>query len=551
MLSTKIKNLFESALKEFIKQSIFSARHHQKNLLEKIKDLNIELQIPDKKFGDYTTNLAMASAKMFSKSPMQIADALKDILQTQSQWFTKIDVVKPGFINLTLHSSAWQQSLLDLVQALKPSRRKINFPRNEKRILLEYVSANPTGPLHIGHGRWAVIGDILAKVLIYLGYDVEREFYVNDAGEQIKMLHQSLANIKNPSPNVDDSTLSYGGEYLKSLKNSDVNPVDHFLDEHKKTLKKINVSFDNYFRESSLHAQNSVVDTIKLLVKKNLCYEKDDALWLKTTAASDDKDRVLKKADGSYTYFAVDCAYHLDKIKRHYASLVNIFGADHHGYINRLQSAVQFLAQASDKPPPQLHVVIGQLVKIYRSGEVIKMSKRNNIFITLDEVIDEIGQDAARYYLAMRSSNTPLEFDLEHAKKNDMNNPVYYIQYAHARIHSVFDKAKTLDIIDITPNDLTNFDYPLIADDLTNQLVNQLNAFHSTLKLIAKSYEVYHLPSYLYALATLFHKLYNQSTFISPDRLDKSKSYLQLLDIIRAVLKEGLTLLNINAPQKM
>jgi arginyl-tRNA synthetase len=499
------------------------------------KDFSVQIEYPDRKFGDFATPVAMELAKVFRKAPFTIAEDIVNEIQNE-ELFTKIEVMKPGFINFTLSNASREDIILTILHADAYGKAELK----NKRYLIEFVSANPTGPLHIGHGRWAAMGDVMSRIMKWAGYDIQSEFYVNDAGNQIENLKKSVLAVKNNTPIPKDG---YHGSYIEEMKDIDIDPVEYFLEMHKKTLSDMSVSFDNFFRESTLHKNDSINNCLEVLRKHDAVYEKDRALWFKTSEYGDEKDRVLVKSDGAFTYFAVDIAYHLKKVERNFDVLINVFGADHHGYTARLNAAVDILSDKKTK----LLILIGQLVSLYRDGEPVRMSKRTGDIITLREVLDEIGVDAVRYFLTMRSPNTPLEFDLELAKKNSMDNPVYYIQYAFARICSVFKKAEELSI----SIEGETFSCESISSDTVNTLIQKVSVFPDIIADIASTFEIHKLNNYLFDMAAVFHKLYNETKFVREEDYTLSTNYLLLLSAVRKVFSIGLDLLGISAPENM
>jgi arginyl-tRNA synthetase len=384
------------------------------------------LDVPQKSFGHYATNVAFILAKGLRKNPKVLAEELAVILEATPELkghFTATAV--NGFINLTFTPSfLWKQW-----QHFCQGHR--DFPEASGSVLLEYVSANPTGPLHIGHGRWAVLGDVLARMLRFTGQPVATEFYINDAGSQIQKLRDSVQALRDGQPIPEDG---YHGHYVAELAKSDQDPVNRNLDHQKAVLSIFRVNFDTWFSEKSLLESHQTDAVLSELSRLNLCFEDSGALWFRSTQFGDDKDRVLRKSDGALTYFLGDLAYHFDKVQRGFSRLVNIWGADHHGYVSRVRSGVRALCGDQFQSDTHFKVILGQLVHLFRDGEPVRMSKRTGEMVTLEEVIDEIGVDATRYFLLEKSPDTHLDFDLTLAKTQSSDNPVYYVQYAHARL---------------------------------------------------------------------------------------------------------------------
>ncbi|MGC8766035.1 MAG: arginine--tRNA ligase [Brevinematia bacterium] len=513
-------------------------------LKEKILDLierNFKVRVdfvpvsyPDvKDFGDYATTIALSSAKLIKRNPKEIAEVLARELDDRAV-FSKIEVAGPGYINFFVSDNVLENSILD---AIKIEDYGKNNYLGDKNILLEYVSANPTGPLHIGHGRWAAIGDSLANLLLYCGAKVYREFYINDTGNQVKLLRQSVEAVRRGIPIPENG---YHGSYIKEIAKMDGDPVENLLSIQKKTLECFRVSFDNYFSEKTLHDSNRVIETLEFLKNSGHCYEKDGALWFKTTEFGDDKDRVLIKNDGEFTYFAVDIAYHKNKIERGFNTLINILGADHHGYVNRLEAAIKIFAKEL-KRALEIKIIIGQLVSLFRNGEPVRMSKRTGEMITLEEVIDEIGADATRYFLVMRKADTPLDFDIEIAKKQSEENPVYYVQYAHARISGILrNLEKKLDV------DVKG----CIENEEARDVALRILRFPEVCLDSAISLEPHRITQYLEDLASTFHRYYNHYRIITDDEAT-TKKRLAIVMATKKVLNLGLRLIGVSAPDKM
>ncbi len=474
---------------------------------------NIEIEYAtDYKFGDYACAIAMRLSKLLKKNPFDIATAIVEIVSTSDDnaYFKIIEVARPGFINMRLSNNYINDSIKSV---LIEKEYKKNIVKNPQKIQIEYVSANPTGPLHIGHGRWAAIGDSLSNLLSYLGHDVEREFYVNDAGVQIEKLNESIACVQEDKPIPEDG---YHGNYMtdvaKLAKDTGREPKDILLESQKELLKKFRCNFDNFASEAKVRSNNGVENAMEFLTSKGCTFEEDGALWFKSTDFGDDKDRVLKKSDGSYTYFANDIAYHKTKVERNFDFLINILGADHHGYVTRITSAVEMLSEKKTS----LHVILGQLVRLFRGEEAVKMSKRTGDIISLEGVIDEIGIDPTRYFLAMRSASTTLDFDLEVAKKQDNENPVYYVQYAYARICNIFVK---LGEKGMTFDESTTFDIAAIEseDESTQKLAKMILRFADEMLLCESMYEVHPIVAYIYELTSSFHRFYYSNIVLDED----------------------------------
>lgn len=537
-----------------------------------VKDkFGVEIEAPinypeQKQFGDYATPVAMGLAKQLGQinisielkqyladlldlgpgeelniplrlKPRDVAEIIAAALRERSE-FSKVEVAGPGFVNVTLSD----RFLNDLVNGIASDE---DFGRNDafggKKILLEFVSANPTGPLHIGHGRWAAIGDSMARVMKFCGADVATEFYVNDAGNQIRLLRASVDAVRHGE---DVPENGYHGDYVKdvaaAMKDGD-DPAKILLAEQQKTLSAFRVGFDNYFSETSLHESGAVKDTIEMFAAKGATYEQDGATFLATTRYGDDKDRALVKADGDYTYFAADIAYHRNKVERGFAELVNVLGADHHGYVARITAAVKLM-----DPDVEMRVIIGQLVNLFRDGEPVRMSKRTGDMIELQEVMDEIGIDAARYYLVMRKTDSHLDFDLTQAKEQSDDNPVFYVQYATARIAGILRNAAEQGI---TAEADGAVDCPVDCGD-ARDVALELAKFPETLVAIASDLEPHRIPAYLENLSTVFHRYYHHNRVLGEDAAVTARR-LRLIHAVRNVLKTGLGLIGVSAPERM
>ncbi|HEY5672854.1 MAG TPA: arginine--tRNA ligase [Malonomonas sp.] len=523
----------------------------------------IQLEIPkNPDHGDFASNLAMTMAKAERKAPRQIAEALVAALQG-NPLCDRIEIAGPGFINFRLSADCWY-AVLDQV-----TRQGAEYGRSQvgsgTRIQVEFVSANPTGPLHIGHGRGAVVGDAVASVLQATGFDVQREYYVNDAGNQVKTLGRSillrLRELQGES--IDFPEDGYQAEYVRELAaalraeqgelagvaESDaieicsrfgVQKVLGWIDAD---LKVFGIEFDNWYSEQSLYDRDMVNRELATLKQKGLSFEQDDALWLRTTEYGDDKDRVLIKSDGSYTYFASDVAYHMEKFERGFDRVIDVWGADHHGYIPRMKAMLTGLGH----PPEDLEVLLIQMVNLLRDGQPFIMGKRSGNFITLREVIDEVGSDACRFFFLIRRCDSQLDFDLELAKQQSSDNPVYYVQYAHARVCSINRNAADEGVV--LPQ-LGEADCRKLQLDEELQLVKQLARYPETLVGAALNYEPHRVVFYLQELATQFHSYYNRQRVLVDDPAT-TRARLYLINAVRIVLANALQILGVSAPEKM
>lgn len=501
-------------------------------LLQKTINCSIELlqlETPRQKLhGDFATNIAFMIAKDLKKSPKLIAEEIADnINKLESKNFELVAL--NGFINIRLSDEFIWLYVKDLF------KNKPDFPKLAKKINLEFVSANPTGPLHIGHGRWAVIGSAIANLLQVTGQNFDTETYINDAGVQIKNLLLSIEAVKEGRPLPEDG---YHGDYIKELAFSNHNPVEFLLEQHKTTLKKIDVTFDCWFSEKSLYDKQQIDAVIQFLNEQGYIYINDGATWFRSTDFSDDKDRVLIKSDGAYTYFLVDIAYHFNKIQRGYDSLINIWGADHHGYVPRMAAAI---AALSNKGKVDFKVIIGQLVNLFRDGIAVRMSKRSGDIISLDEVIDEIGADATRYFLLEKSADSTLDFDLSLALQKNSENPVFYVQYAHARMNSLLTKIET--------DCSASFKVPELEAE-ERQLLYACACFYDEVWESTKNFAPYKLLAYSYTLAKSFHGFYESCPIQNAEK-DQQQKRLQIVSQCKLVLSESLTLLGISSPERM
>lgn len=522
----------------------------------------------DPKFGDLASNVAMVLAKQAGKPPRDLAGAIRERMLGGHPELERIDVAGPGFLNFTFAPAFWQSIVADVLE--QAERYGAVDVGQGRKVQVEYVSANPTGPLHLGHGRGAALGDSLARVLRFAGYDVSTEFYINDAGRQMRLLGMSIW-VRYQQALGRDVVLpedSYRGEYIKDIAAELVEshgrellqmPEAQAMDvcrEHgmlsilnwiKRDLREFRVGHDIWFSEKRLLDTGQVDATLKSLKDKGLAYEKDGALWFESTRFGDDKDRVLRKSTGELTYFASDIAYHADKIARGFDLLVDIWGADHHGYIPRMKAAVQALG----KNPEQLQVVLVQMVNLLRGGEPVSMSKRAGTFETLADVIKEVGVDNTRFMFMTRKSDSPLDFDLEVVKQQSMDNPVYYVQYAHARIRSVFRKAREQGLdpskADANRAELTKL--LTTAEDIL--LLKMIERFPDTVEAAARTLSPHHVSFYLRELAALLHRYYSVNQVLAADSPQLTQARMLLLDAVARVLANGLALLGVEAPEQM
>jgi len=486
-----------------------------------------------KNHGDYSTNLAIVSAATIGKPSIEIA---KDICEQVkildvNRMIKKVEIAGPGFINFFINDNQIQDYLSKVVK----SGDKYGTANKEikVKVLVEFVSANPTGPLHIGHGRWAVLGDAVAALLESVGCVVEREFYINDVGRQINLLKESVAARRQGLPSPEGG---YGGEYISHIP-SDADAVEFLLCQQKETLNNLGVKFDNWFSESQLHNKGKIQIAMNLIKEKGFTYEKDGAIWFRSTDFGDDKDRVIVRENGDSTYFAADIAYHTDKFQRNYDLMIDIWGTDHHGYISRLKAAMKAIGNS----PEKLEIIIGQLVTLFRGKEQIRMSKRTGEMITLQEVIDEIGRDACRFFFLLNKADAHLDFDMELAKQQNSDNPVYYVQYAHARICSIFKE---------TNLEYDNPNLSLLSHECERELINKLIDFPDEVIDSARLRSPHRLTNYSIEVSKLFHSFYHKCRVLTDDK-DLTAARLYLMCATRIVLSNVLKLLGISAPERM
>lgn len=518
----------------------------------------------DECFGDLATNVAMLLAKEAKQAPRRLAEQMMEPLQSSLPELKKIEVAGPGFLNLTLSPGFWQQEVREVLTASDYGRLQVG---QGKKVLIEYVSANPTGPLHIGHGRGAAVGDALARIMRKIGYEVSTEYYLNDAGRQMQLLGRSiwLRYQQLFSSEVLFEKECYQGEYIKELAKDlaqehgagllelneaqalDICQVygqEKILAGIKQDLQVFRVEHQSWFSEQGLVKSGEVEKTLDWLLLKGLAYEQDGALWFKSSEFGDDKDRVLKKSSGDLTYFASDIAYHAHKFSRGFDLLIDIWGADHHGYIPRMKSAIRALG----RDPEDLQVILIQLVSLLRKGVQVSMSTRAGQFETLADVCAEVGTDAARFVFLTRKSDSPLEFDLELLKEQSMDNPVYYVQYAHARICSMMRKAMERGIVSsgVDEQDLSGL---VTKEDLN--LLKLMERYPDVLEGVGRTLSPHHLSYYLQQLAGSLHRYYNKNPILSLSDPDLLQARLILMQAVARVLRLGLELLGVSAPEKM
>ena len=528
----------------------------------------IEIEIPkEKAHGDFSVNTAMKLTKILKMPPRAIAEALTGAMNFDGTYIERCEIAGPGFINFYLKSD-WLYDGLKLIDEKGSDFGKIDIGKG-KKVMVEFVSANPTGPMHMGNARGGALGDGIASVLEWAGYDVTREFYINDAGAQIEKFGKSLEarymqifKGEDGFPFPEDGYMgndirvhakNYAAANGENLVNSSSEDRRKTLVEYalpinianlKKDLEKYRINYDIWFPESIIHANGEVAETIELLKKSGLTYEKDDALWLKTTEFGSEKDEVLIRANGIPTYFAVDIAYHRNKFQmRGFDKVINIWGADHHGHVARMEGAMDAIGCDSKK----LKVVIMQLVRLIKDGDVARMSKRTGEMITLSDLIDEIGVDAARFFFNLRQAGSHLEFDLDLAVAQNNDNPVFYVQYAHARICSIL---RNLTEEGISLKEIGSVNLNLLNAKEEIELITKLNSFPQEIEVAASSLEPSKLTRYLLDLAALFHSFYN-SCRVKGEEEEIMQARLTLVSLTKTVISNTLSILKINAPEKM
>ena len=588
MLRDKLRKIIENGINKKIEENKLGQ-------IKSLEEITIIIEKPkNPEFGDFSINVSPYS-RVAKISPVQIATEINDALKDED---FEINVIG-GFINFKLKNSFYEDAVKNILNK-KENFGSNNFGKNEK-VLLEYVSANPTGPLHIGHGRWAAMGSALANLMKKSGYDVTQEFYINDAGNQINNLAHSLfirvlqeqgVDINFPTDEVEVKNF-YTGDYLiktakefieekpqeaaKLKETAEYNSENKIIlaefakqkmeEEQRKLLNTLNVSFDNYYSETTLHQSGKVVKCLEDLEKTGFTYKEDDALWFKSSSLGDEKDRVLIKKDGAYTYLSADIAYHIDKLKRGYEKLINIWGADHHGYVPRMKASLEAFGYDRNS----LEVLLGQLVNLIINNEQVRMGKRKKM-VTLEELVEEVGVDATRYWMIMRDINTTLDFDVDLAKSKADENPVFYVQYANARACSIlrnlskpridvvnkeeipplFSEKEIEEIISniesINISNLWNCEENEIS--ATKNIINSLDNFEDVMLSAVKNRAPYMIAKYMQDLAADFHKFYSAARVITSDK-DLTKSRVALIFAIKIVLKNAFDILGVSAPESM
>jgi arginyl-tRNA synthetase len=551
----------KTAIQIIIHDALEKARQAGELELSPFPEIVVE-KPKDEKMGDFSTNIAMTLARSERKNPKMIAESVVRYLKNGD--LSQVEIAGPGFINLKMSHEFFLQRLKNVV------KQGDDFGQTDvgqgTKVLIEFVSANPTGPLHVGHGRGAAVGDALARILKKSGYDLSTEYYINDVGNQMNFLGRStwLRYRELLGEAIEFPDDHYRGEYIKDIANEIVKQKgneflnkpeeeclpffrkfakDNVLKGIQKDLTEFRVNFDNWFTEQSLYDDSSVEKAIEWLKGKGHIYEKDGAVWLKSSAFNDDKDRVIVKKTGEKTYFCSDIAYHQNKINRGFKKIINLMGADHHGYVPRMEAVLE--AMGYDKKI--FKILLIQFVSLLRAGEKVSMSTRAGEFETLKDVVSEVGVDVARYYFLMRSSDTHLDFDLELAKQETSENPVFYIQYAHARICSIFRTAGEKGVVWNRSNEV---DLSLLVEGEEFGIIRAVLAFPEIVEKSARALEVHRISHYLLDMVSRFHGYYSRHRVISDDKA-LTLARLFLLDAIRITIRNGFDLMGISAPEKM
>ncbi len=526
---------------------------------------DIGLEVPNNpEHGDFATNVAMTLARAEKKAPRKIAEALVRALGDGDSLWQQIEIAGPGFINFFLSNRFWCGVLDDVMRAGDAYGR--SHAGHGRKVQVEFVSANPTGPLHIGHGRGAATGDAVASLLEHAGFDVQREYYINDAGNQMHTLGLSLLLRYREllGESIEFPQTCYQGDYIRDIAQEVVAEQGRrFLDSPQEEairylatyggqkilagieqdLQGFGVRFSSWYSEQSLYDRGEVDRSIAILKERALAYEENGALWLRTTDHGDDKDRVLVRSNGATTYFASDIAYHKEKYARGFDQVIDVWGADHHGYVPRMKAALAGLGRSSN----DLQVILVQLVSLLRGGQPVAMSTRAGEFVTLKEVVEEVGRDACRFFFLMRRSDSQLDFDLELAKQQNNENPVYYVQYAHARVCSI-NRTAAEQAIGVPKLGEANFEKLCLEEELA--LAKQLARYPEVLEGAALDYAPHRIVFYLQELAAQFHSYYNRNRVLTDDP-ETSRARLYLVNCVRTVLSSALRLLGVSAPERM
>ncbi|MEC0278071.1 arginine--tRNA ligase [Bacillus halotolerans] len=554
-----IAEQMKDVLKEEIKAAVLKAGLAEESLIP-----NVILETPkDKTHGDYSTNMAMQLARIAKKAPRQIAEEIVASFDKGKASIEKLDIAGPGFINFYMNNQ-YLTKLIPSVLEAGDAYGETNIGNGE-RVQVEFVSANPTGDLHLGHARGAAVGDSLCNVLAKAGYDVSREYYINDAGNQINNLALSVEvryfealGLEKPMPEDGyrgEDIISIGKRLAEEYGDRFVNEEEserlaffreyglkYELEKLRVDLENFRVPFDVWYSETSLYQNGKIDKALDALREKGHVYEEDGATWFRSTTFGDDKDRVLIKKDGTYTYLLPDIAYHKDKLDRGFDKLVNVWGADHHGYIPRMKAAIEALGYEKGT----LEVEIIQLVHLYKNGEKMKMSKRTGKAVTMRDLIDEVGLDAVRYFFAMRSADTHMDFDLDLAVSTSNENPVYYAQYAHARICSMLRQGEEQGL-----KPAADLDFSPIQSEKEYDLLKTIGGFPEAVAEAAEKRIPHRVTNYIYDLASALHSFYNAEKVIDPENEEKSRARLALMKATQITLNNALQLIGVSAPEKM
>lgn len=527
---------------------------------EEIPDIILE-KPKEKAHGDFAANIAMQLARIAKKAPRQIAEDIVEHLNTEKANVEKLEIAGPGFINFFMKTD-FLGDLITTVLEAGDDYGKTNIGQG-KKVQVEFVSANPTGDLHLGHARGAAYGDVLCNVLAAAGYDVQREYYINDAGSQIDHLGKSIEvrYFEQLGKEMEMPEDGYRGQVIidiakqiveedgdKWLHVSEEERMDHFkecglkssLANIEKDLRAFRVEFDHWYSERSLY-ESKIDEALEKLKNSDYTYEKDGAVWFKSKAFGDDKDRVLVKQDGSYTYLTPDIAYHKNKLDRGFDQLINVWGADHHGYIPRMKAAIQALGYEADK----LEVKIIQMVNLFASGEKIRMSKRTGKAVALRELVEEVGVDAARYYFVTRSNDSQLDFDIDLARSESNDNPVYYVQYAHARICTMLKQAEAKGFSN------ENADTSLLETEKERDLLKKIGEFPQVVADAAEKETPHKVTHFVFDLASTLHSFYNAEKVLDPNQTELTKARIALMKAVRITIQNALRLIGVAALEKM
>lgn len=549
----------EGTLKQTIADAVLKAKLATEDELPEV----ILEKPKDKTHGDFATNIAMQLARIAKKAPRQIADDIIANLDASKISLEKVEIAGPGFINFFMKNDFLGDIIGNILESGK-NYGKTNSG-NGKRVQVEFVSVNPTGDLHLGHARGAAYGDVLCNVFAAAGYDVEREYYINDAGNQIDNLAVSvearyLQELGQDATMPEDGyhgqaiidiakklVEEYGDEWAKKEKEERIAFFKEYglhssLENIKNDLLAFRVEFDNWFSERSLYKDNKITEALKVLEKENYIYEKDGATWFKSTDLGDDKDRVLVKQDGNYTYLTPDIAYHKDKLDRGFDKIINVWGADHHGYVPRMRAAIQALGY----PVEKFDVKIIQMVNLFEGGEKIRMSKRTGKAVALRDLIEDVGVDAARYFFVTRSNDSQLDFDMDLARSQSNDNPIYYVQYAHARISTMLEQAKNKGFeIDAA------YDASILTTEKEVDLLKKLGEFPQVIADAADKHMPHKVTQFVFDLASLLHSFYNAEKVLDKENEALTHARIALMKAVKITIANALQIIGVSAPEKM